>query len=113
MCGDRLSYGGLRHSARLLYKPFVNLPHRFVLKRLHKAFPSGPAPLRFGRIGRILVFLEGLVIRTAAQQKGIPAFDKNHLIAAIPADLPAKFNPGAQERGPLGGIHSSSYFWVS
>jgi hypothetical protein len=73
--------------ARLLCKPFVNLPRRFVLKRLHKAFPSGPAPRRFRRIGRILVFLEGLVIRTAAQQKGIPAFDKNHLIAAIPADL--------------------------
>jgi hypothetical protein len=34
-------------------------------------------------------------------RKEIPALDKNHLIAAIPADLAAKLNAGAQEGGPL------------
>jgi hypothetical protein len=35
-------------------------------------------------------------IGTAAQEEAVPAFDKDHLIAAVPAYLTATLDPGAQ-----------------
>jgi hypothetical protein len=60
-----------------------------------------PRPFRLGRVRRIPVLFEVLVIGAAAQKEAVPAFDKDHLIAAVPADLAPELDAGAQEGGPL------------